>query len=135
MGLLYGKRDIDRTIIIAMRCGQDSDCNPSSAAGVLCTTIGYGKLPEHLVSELNPKGNFIHTPYTFPKLTEVCEMLARKIVVAEGGRIEKDEKGGEVFAIPVQVPKPSRLEQSWEPGSDANSKFTEAEMAQIKVSP
>jgi hypothetical protein len=135
MGLLYGQRDIDRTILIAMRCGQDSDCNPSSAAGVLCTTIGHEKLPERFVSELDPKGTFSHTPYTFAKLTEVCEMLARKIVVAEGGRIEKDEKGEEVFVIPVQVPKPGKLEQSWEPGPDTNSTFTEAEMAQIKASP
>jgi len=132
MGLLYGRRDIDRTIIIAMRCGQDSDCNPSSAAGVLCTTIGYEKLPERFVSALNPKSTFSHTPYTFPKLTEVCEMLARKIVVAEGGRIEKDGKGAEVFVMPVQVPKPGKLQRSWEPGPEAKSKFTEDVMARIK---
>jgi len=131
MGLLYGKRDIDRTMVISMRCGQDSDCNPSSAAGVLCTTIGYEKLPERFVSALNPQGKFSHTPYTFPKLCEVCEMLARKIVVAEGGRIDNDDKAAEVFVIPVQVPKPGKLEQSWEPGPAANSKFTEAEMKKI----
>ena len=62
-------------------------------------------------------------------------MLARKIVVAEGGRIEKDENGADVFVIPVQFPKPGKLEQSWEPGADTNSKFTEAEMASIKVAP
>ena len=135
MGLLYGEGDLDQTIIISMRCGQDSDCNPSSAAGVLCTTIGYDKLPERFVSELNPNGKFSYTAYTFPRLTEVCEMLARKIVVAEGGRIEKDEKGAEVFVIPVKVPKPSKLERSWEPGPDTDSKFTEAEMTKIKVSP
>ncbi len=131
MGLLYGKRDIEQTIIIAMRCGQDSDCNPSSAAGVLCTTIGYEKLPEHFVSALEAKGKFSHTPYTFGKLCEVCEMLSRKIVVAEGGRIEIDDKGEELFVIPVQVPKPPKLEQSWEPGPAASSKFTEEEMKKI----
>ena len=131
MGLLYGKRDIDRTIVISMRCGQDSDCNPSSAAGVLCTTIGYEKLPERFVSALDPKGKFSHTPYTFGKLCEICEMLARKIVVAEGGRIEKDDKAREMFVIPVQVPKPGKLEQSWAPGPVENSKFTEEEMKKI----
>jgi len=131
MGLLYGKRDIDRTIIISMRCGQDSDCNPSSAVGVLCTTIGYEKLPDRYVSALNPKGKFSHTPYTFPRLVQVCEMLARKIVVDDGGRIEKDDKGREVFVIPVQVPKPGKLEQSWDPGPVKDSKFTEEEMKKI----
>ena len=61
-------------------------------------------------------------------------MLARTVVVAQGGRIEKDDKGKEVFVIPVQTPKPSKLEQSWEPRPIGNSKFTESEMAQITVS-
>ena len=29
MGLLFGKRDPDQTILISCRCGMDSDCNPS----------------------------------------------------------------------------------------------------------
>jgi hypothetical protein len=58
-------------------------------------------------------------------------MLARKIVVAEGGSIETDDKGREVFVIPVQVPKPGKLEQSWEPGPAESSKFTEEEMKKI----
>ena len=40
MGLLFGKRDLDQTILISCRSGMDSDCNPSSSAGVLFTTIG-----------------------------------------------------------------------------------------------
>ena len=131
MGLLYGRGNIDRTIIVSMRCGQDSDCNPSSAAGVLCTTIGYKKLPERYVSKLDPKGKFSHTPYTFGKLAQVCEMLARKIVVAEGGKIETNDKGQEVFVIPVQTPRPGKLEQSWAPGPVKESKFTEEEMKKI----
>ena len=58
-------------------------------------------------------------------------MLARKTVVAEGGRIEKDDKGRDVFAVAVQVSRPGRLEQSWEPGPVGNSKFTEEEMKKI----
>jgi len=132
MGMLYGQRDLDKTIIISTRCGQDSDCNPSNAAGVLFTTLGFKKLPERFVSALDREGKFSNTPYDFPKVLEVCEMLARKTVVAEGGRIEKDDKGKEFFVIPMQIPQPGILEQSWEPGPVANSKFTEAEMAQIE---
>lgn len=135
MGLLYGKGDIDRTIVVSMRCGQDSDCNPSSAVGVLCTTIGYDKLPERFVSGLNPGGKFSYTPYTFAKLSEVCEMLARKIVVAEGGKIEKDDKGREIFVIPFQSPKPGKVERSWAPGPVKESKFTEEEMKKINPPP
>ena len=38
VGLLYGKGDPDKTIIISTRCGQDSDCNPSNAAGMPAQT-------------------------------------------------------------------------------------------------
>jgi hypothetical protein len=40
--------------------------------------------------------------------------------------------GQEVFLIPVQQPKPSKLELSWAPGPIANSRFTPEEMAQIR---
>lgn len=35
MGLLYGNGDFFKTMDIATRCGQDSDCNPATAAGIL----------------------------------------------------------------------------------------------------
>jgi hypothetical protein len=54
MGLLYGAGDPDRTIIISMRCVQDSDCNPSGAAGVLFTSMGLEQVPEKFTSDLDP---------------------------------------------------------------------------------
>jgi hypothetical protein len=132
MGLLYGKRDPDQTIIISTRCGQDSDCNPSNSGGVLFTTIGFENLPKKFTSAIDPKGKFSHTPYTFPRLIEVSTMLVRQAVIAEGGKVEKDSAGEEVFVIPIRKPKPGKLEQCWEPGPAANSKFTKEEMAQIK---
>lgn len=132
MGLLYGKRDIEKTIVISMRCGQDSDCNPSSAAGVLFTTIGFSKLPAEYKA-LNESPQFLHTPYTFPALMEVCEKLTRQILQREGGRIERDATGQEVFVIPVKAPTPSKLELSWAPGPIADSRFTPEEMEKIEM--
>ncbi len=134
MGMLYGGRDPDKTIIVSTRCGQDSDCNPSNAAGVLFTTIGFSNLPARFTSALNPKGKFSHTPYTFPKLVEVSKKLVREALRRSGGRVEKDAAGQEVFVIPVQEPKPSRFEQCWEPGPIANSRFTKAERQKIYMS-
>jgi hypothetical protein len=48
-----------------------------------------------------------------------------------GGKIETDEEGGECFVIPVQKPRPSSLERSWDPGPYADSRYTPEEMAQI----
>ena len=45
LGLLYGEGDMTKTIAISTRAGQDSDCNPSSAAGILGTMLGYTKIP------------------------------------------------------------------------------------------
>ncbi len=131
MGLLYGKGDPDETIIISTRCGQDSDCNPSNSGGVLFTTIGFDKLPDKFKSALNPEGKFSHTPYNFPTLVEVSKKLVRQAVERAGGRIEKNADGAEVFVIPVAKAKPTKLEQCWEAGPVANSRFTEKEMAQI----
>jgi hypothetical protein len=130
MGLLYGKRELEPTMAIACRGGMDSDCNPSSAGGVLFTTIGFSKLPDAFSKELNEKAVFDHTAYNFPALIDVCEKLARQIIAKAGGKVEM-ENGQEVFLIPVQTPKPSKLELSWAPGPIANSMFTPAEKAKI----
>ncbi len=133
MGLLYGRGDLDKTIEISMRCGQDSDCNPSNAAGVLATTIGYENLWEKFKSALNLEQKFSYTDYNFPPLIEVCEKLARRAVQRYGGKIEI-LNGEEVFLIPVSAPKTSVLEQCWTADSiTVDPYFTPEEMAQIEV--
>ncbi|HET6444414.1 MAG TPA: ADP-ribosylglycohydrolase family protein, partial [candidate division Zixibacteria bacterium] len=131
MGLLYGEGDIDQTIVISTRCGQDSDCNPSNAAGVLCTSIGYSNIPRRFKSALDSKGKFSHTPYNFDSLVAVCEKLTRQAVIRSGGRIERVARGKEVFVIPNIEAKPSKLEQCWEPGPIASSRFTSEELAKL----
>jgi hypothetical protein len=133
MGLLHGQRDLDQTILIACRGGQDSDCNPSSAGGVLFTTIGYSRLPERFNTGLDEEKIFSHTAYNFPRLLAVCEKLTRQILVKYGGTVMKEASGEEVFLIPANAaPKPSALELSWAPGPIANSVWTEEEKAKIK---
>ena len=132
MGLLYGQRDLDQTILISCRCGMDSDCNPSSSAGVLFTTMGFRKLPARFNTGLDEQREFSHTAYNFPRLLDVCEKLARTLLAQQGGRIERTASGDECFVIPVKAPTPSQLELSWAAGPIANSRFTPAETAQIK---
>jgi hypothetical protein len=131
MGLLFGQRDLDRTIVISCRSGQDSDCNPSSSAGVLFATIGFAKLPERFSAKLDHQAVFSHTAYNFPALLDVCEKLARQALAKMGGRVEKDANGEEVFVIPIAAPKPSTLELTWAPGPIAGSRYTAEEMARI----
>ena len=100
---------------------------------LLFTTIGFKNLPDKFKSALNPEGKFSHTPYSFPILVEVSKKLVRQAVKREGGKMLKNADAQDVFIIPVRKPKPTKLEQCWEAGPVANSKFTVQEMAQIKV--
>ncbi len=131
MGLLYGEGDLDRTITIATRCGQDSDCNPANAAGILFTTIGYSGLPERFTSGLDTTTKFNSTPYSFPQLIAVCEQLADQAVRRSGGRIDRSADGHDTFVIPVQAPRPSALASCWNPGPQATSRFSPQELKQI----
>jgi len=133
MGLLYGKSDLDLTTIISGRCGQDSDCNPSNAAGVLFTTVGFEKLPARFKDALDYKTNFLATAYNMNSLLDVCEKLTREFIIREGGRIEKDSNGEEVFVIPVKTPVPNLVERSWAPEPLAGETyFSDAENAKIR---
>ncbi|OGV68734.1 MAG: hypothetical protein A2283_20780 [Lentisphaerae bacterium RIFOXYA12_FULL_48_11] len=131
MGLLYGNGDIDKTIRISCRCGQDSDCNPANAGGVLFTTMGFANVPDRFKSALDEKKLFASSTYDWPAMINVHEQIARQVVVKYGGRIEKDSKGEEVFVIPVQQPKPGPVEKAWVPGPSSCVKYKAEEMAKI----
>jgi hypothetical protein len=132
MGLLYGKGDLDQTMLIACRCGQDSDCNPSNAGGVLFATIGASRVPARFTEKLDLTRKFSFSEYTLPKVYEVSESLARQSVIRAGGRIEKAADGREVFVIPIQTAQPGAYEKGYALAPIADSKFTPEEMARIK---
>jgi len=103
VGLLYGEGDLGKTLEISTRCGQDSDCNPANAGGVLCTALGYSAIPEEYkggIPAISDK-NFAFVPYSFNTIIPACEKLARENIKRAGGR---EENG--VFLIPVQRPVP-----------------------------
>jgi hypothetical protein len=132
MGLLYGDGDLDKSMVIAMRSGSDSDCNPSSVGGVLFTTVGMSKLPARYYKQLDESKIFEYTSYSFPGLMAVTEKLARQALIKEGGRIEMTG-GREIFVIPVKPPVPSKFEDVKNPGPVTGSMFTSEEMSQIKM--
>lgn len=132
MGLLYGNGDMDETIIVSMRCGQDSDCNPSNAAGILATSLGLENLPEQYKTGIDDTTKFSYTAYDFPSLLAVCETLTRAAVLRSGGKIEKNSEGLEEFLIPIQEPVVAPLEQCWEAKEvTGDVQFTTEEMDKI----
>lgn len=134
MGLLYGNGDMDQTIIISMRCGQDSDCNPSNAAGILATSMGLEKLPDKFQMGIDDTTKFSYTAYDFPSLLKVCEKLSRQAVINAGGRIERNSDGLEEYLIPKQILREKTLEQSWTAEElTENVYLTQDELDQILV--
>lgn len=131
MGLLYGKGNLDQTIVISMRCGQDSDCNPSNAAGILAASLGRKNIPERFISALDVKTKFSHTDYNFGSLLDVCEQLTRQAVVLCGGHIESSADGSEVLFIPLDEANPGAVRQCWNPTPAVEARFSESEMLQI----
>jgi len=57
LGLFYGQGDFSKTISISTRAGDDSDCNPSSAGGILGTMLGYSNIPAYWKQGLNKVEN------------------------------------------------------------------------------
>lgn len=111
IGLLYGQGDFTRTLDITTRCGQDSDCNPASAGGILATAIGYSNIPEEWIAPLKRAEN-IDFAYTTTSLNETYQMSyshALEMIERGGGKVTDNK-----VIIKTQRPKAVRFEQCFE---------------------
>jgi hypothetical protein len=107
LGLLYGQGDFERTMNIATRCGQDSDCNPSSAVGILGVMKGYRAIPEQLKSGIPGIADrkFEYTDYSFNTIVKSTYDHAIEAVKRNGGRVEGDK-----LVVKAQQAKPPKPE-------------------------
>lgn len=117
MGLLYGGDDFWKVCEISMRCGQDSDCNPSNAAGVWGCMRGLKAIPKEAWAGLEKIADrkFAFTDYNYHELLDCCRKLTEQIIVKNGGKITDS-----AYLISVQAPVPAALEQ-WESPASAPS--------------
>ena len=111
IGLLYGNGDFSKTIDIATRCGQDADCNPASAGGVLGAIIGYDKIPEYWMKNLREVEdmNFAYTNISLNKTYKMSFNQALQMIERNGGKVDGDN-----VTILCQQPKPVRYEKAFE---------------------
>jgi len=135
IGFLYGGGDFERTMRIATQCGFDSDCNPSTACGLLGTLQGARAIPDRYVTGLSESNTWEYTDYTFPQLLATCETLAHKMVVAQGGHIVRNEQGEEMMYLPAQVACPNILQRADAPEAVGEVRLTPAERERIRYAP
>jgi len=111
LGLLYGQKDFTKTLELTTRCGQDADCNPSTAGGILGTILGYDKIPAYWKMGLK-EAEGIDFKYTTMSLAGVYEIgfkHALQNIEKNGGKIN-----GQNLTIMVQQPVAVKFEKSFQ---------------------
>jgi hypothetical protein len=90
LGLLYDQGRFGRTTRIAMRAGQDSDCNPSNAASIIGNWRGFKQLPKRFTSGIDYQQPIRGPSESLGEAIGATQRVARRIVVAAGGRVGKE---------------------------------------------
>ena len=110
IGLLYGGGDFARSMEIATRCGQDSDCNPATVAGVLGVMKGYSNIPEFWRAPLSEieSLNFSGTDVSLEKAYSMSFKQALEMVRRAGGKVADGQ-----VTIPVRDAGVLPLEQNF----------------------
>ena len=112
IGMLYGEGDFAKTLEISTRCGQDSDCNPASAGGVLGVMYGYKALDEKWIGGIADIADtkFRFTEYSMNDFVASTQKRVLQAVRLSGGEVKQDR-----IVIRRQKPVPTKLEQ-WSMG-------------------
>lgn len=110
MGLLYGNGDYTTTLDISTRAGQDADCNPSTAAGVLGTIVGYKNIPAKWKMGLQEieDMNFSYTTISLNKVYGLTYKHALEMIKRNGGKVEDN-----AVVIKTQAPTSVKFEKSF----------------------
>lgn len=80
MAMLYGERDIEKTLELALRCGQDTDSNAANALGVLFCTLGWENVPEVYRHALRDSWRFAYVGESLDSLTELTVRVALQAI-------------------------------------------------------
>jgi hypothetical protein len=111
LGLLYGAGDFSKTMEVTTRAGQDSDCNPSSAGGILGVVLGYEKIPDYWKQGLKDieDMDFKYTSMSLNDAYNASFNQALKMIEKNGGKVKNNE-----VVIAIQKPLPVIFERSFE---------------------
>jgi hypothetical protein len=108
MGQLYGNGDFTRTYEIATRCGDDADCNPATAGGIIAAIKGFKSIPEYWTQGLAKVENlpFMGTKISLLDAYDMSYRHAEQMIARNGGEIKENEvviKLQEAKTVPLEV--------------------------------
>ncbi len=133
LGLLWGDGNLENTIVISMRGGLDSDCNPSNAAGILGTMLGAKAFNPKYAANMPKDHKVIDSPYSYFDLIDASEKVASAFVLREGGTIV-DTPEGKAFMIPAKPVAVPAYEPTWAAAKKVEPlRYTAAERRRMLV--
>ena len=110
LGLLYGGGDFEKTMLISTQAGQDSDCNPSSAVGILGVVLGYDGIPtkytEGIAAIADEKFNY--TSYSLNDIVDSTVTRAVALIERTGGSVSDG-----IVNVNIQRPEEAPFE-AWD---------------------
>lgn len=89
LGLLYGEKDLGKTICIAVQGGWDTDCNGATAGSILGVMLGAHALPEKWVGVFNDTLETAVFGYNYPKFSDMARVgiqLGRQVIARTQGK-------------------------------------------------
>lgn len=110
LAMLYGNGNFTETLDIAARCGQDADCNPATAGGVLGVMKGYDGIPAFWLDPLKEVEdlNFEGTDMSLASSYRMSFNQALQLITKNGGEVTADK-----VVIPTAAPAVLPLEQNF----------------------
>ena len=110
IGMLYGDGDFGKSMEIATRCGQDSDCNPATVGGVLGVVLGLENMPAFWKDPVMEIWNldFEGTDVSLAKGSQYSFNHALQLIAKNGGNVTEDS-----VTIPVTRAEVLPLEKNF----------------------
>jgi len=111
LGLLYGDGDFGKSLQVSARAGDDSDCNPATAGGVLGAILGLSGIPERWKAGLDAirARDFPYTGISLDEASDLSFKHALAMIKKRGGSVD-----GETVRILVEPLEPVPLEVGFE---------------------
>ncbi|MGN1078003.1 MAG: ADP-ribosylglycohydrolase family protein, partial [Candidatus Gallimonas sp.] len=134
IGLLYGEKDIEKSMKITVQCANDSDSTSAATAGILSTILGWNNLDAKYKNGLIEDQKIKYTRSTVDGVAEKCVELIKEIVVREGGKVAYVD--GKLSLVIPKAAKQATIEtykNSKNPAPMEVATYTDEERAQMRI--